>query len=224
MGHGLGPGLGGDGSGFGAGQGLGLGPGDGTGLGGDGLGAGLGPGLGPGEGGGGDRRFTSLTATPLLSGRRKRPALKRQNSWPPLALTSEGNLVEAPIPPPPPRSREEIEADLKGLEKKGGTGAGTGSGDGPAKDGDAAKSDGGKKTEEAKAVGDSVNDTDGEPKLKNDPKFTKYFKMLKMGRKYNGHTISLSITFQTSKLSKLTPLFTPIICSSEGCCQACHDS
>ena len=211
MGHGLGPGLGGDGSGFGAGQGLGLGPGDGTGLGGDGLGAGLGPGLGPGEGGGGDRRFTSLTATPLLSGRRKRPALKRQNSWPPLALTSEGNLVEAPIPPPPPRSREEIEADLKGLEKKGGTG--TGSGDGS-----------GKKTEEAKAVGDSVNDTDGEPKLKNDPKFTKYFKMLKMGRKYNGHTISLSITFQTSKLSKLTPLFIPIICSSEGCCQACHDS
>jgi len=138
---------------------------------------------------------TDINATEL-SDRPKRPKLERQNSWPPLSLMSDGSHGTGESGPA--KSKEEVEADLKRIEEdikrldrveeeepanpteistsgggtgKGGSGNGDGTGGG---DGSGDKKDG-------DAAADASGDKDGEPKLKEDPKYEKYFKMMKMG-------------------------------------------
>ena len=118
-----------------------------------------------------------------LSDRPKRPRLERQNSWPPLSLMSDGTIGAESVPA---KSKEEVEADLKRIEEDikrldkkeeegpanpteiEASGGGGGKGDGKGGDGDGS----GEKKE---------GDGDGEPKLQDDPKYDKYFKMMKMG-------------------------------------------
>jgi len=138
---------------------------------------------------------TDINATEL-SDRPKRPKLERQNSWPPLSLMSDGSHGTGESGPA--KSKEEVEADLKRIEEdikrldrveeeepanpteistsgggagKGGSGNGDGTGGG---DGSGEKKDG-------DAAAAASGDEDGEPKLKDDPKYEKYFKMMKMG-------------------------------------------
>ena len=129
-----------------------------------------------------------------LSDKPKRPKLERQNSWPPLSLMSDGTHGTGESET---KSKEEVEADLKrieddikrlnAIEEEGpsnpteistsGGGGGGGSGDGKGGTGNGDGADGGKKEGE----GSTDANKDAEPKLKDDPKYDKYFKMMKMG-------------------------------------------